>query len=171
MDALIRPGAQAPDFLLLDLAGKVHRLSEARGRVLVLHFWSAECPWAARADELILRLLPEWGDAVRVWWLASNANETLEQLSQVARARQLPLVLRDEKHVVAVRYGVQVTPHLFVLDGQGVVRYSGAPDDATFRQRTPKVQYLGPAVAAVLAGRAPLPDETTAYGCALVRTP
>ncbi|MEW6566595.1 MAG: redoxin domain-containing protein [Chloroflexota bacterium] len=169
MDSLARVGAPAPDFILPDLNGTPHQLSEGRGRVVVLNFWSAECPWSTRADEAIQRLAPTWGGQVRVWRLASNANEGLEQLRQVASDRGLPLVLREEQRLVADQYGAQVTPHLFVIDADDVIRYSGAPDDATFRQRRPTRNYLGQAVAAVLAGQAAQPAETPAYGCALVR--
>jgi hypothetical protein len=55
------------------------------------------------------------------------------------------------------------------VDAQGVVRYAGALDDATFRRREARVFYLENAVAAVLAGRNPEPAETPAYGCAIVK--
>ncbi len=136
---------------------------------MVLCFWSAECPWVARADEVLARLTPGWGERVRVWRIASNADEPAELLARVAEARHLPVVLRDEGHCVADLYRVEVTPHFFVLDGEGVVRYSGALDDVTFREKAPRRAYLEHAVAAVLAGRRPEPASTPAYGCALMR--
>jgi hypothetical protein len=73
--------------------------------------------------------------------------------------------------VVADRYGAQTTPHLFVVDEAGVLRYAGAPDDVGFRQRVPSRDYLADAVGALLEGRAPEPASTAAFGCALVRMP
>ena len=65
-------------------------------------------------------------------------------------------------------YGAQTTPHLFVVDADGILRYRGAFDDVTFRQRTPTKVYLREAVTAVMEGRLPAPAETAAYGCAIV---
>ncbi|MFH2102282.1 MAG: hypothetical protein ABIJ39_02840 [Chloroflexota bacterium] len=66
-------------------------------------------------------------------------------------------------------YDAKTTPHLFVVDPDGILRYQGAFDDVTFRQRTPAVGYLAQAVEALLSGGRPDPAETPPYGCALVR--
>ncbi len=171
MDPVALLNQAAPDFNLPDLDGAVHALGEARGRVMVLCFWSAECPWVARADEVLANLTPHWGGRVGVWRVASNADESLDAFRAAAGARGLPIVLWDEGQRVADLYGVQVTPHFFVLDAQGVIRYSGALDDVTFRQKLPSRAFLAEAVEATLAGRRPDPAATPAYGCALVRHP
>jgi hypothetical protein len=56
-----------------------------------------------------------------------------------------------------------------VIDQAGLLRYQGAVDDVTFRQRTPTRYYLREAVEALLAGRQPQPQETPPYGCTVVR--
>lgn len=169
MDPLARLGLPAPDFTLPDLEGRPHRLSDQRGRVVVLNFWSAECPWSARADEVLRPLEQAWGAQVVHWRIASNVNESVEEIRQAAEARGVAPVLLDRDHRVADLYGAAATPHLYVIDGEGVLRYMGALDDATFRQRQPTRHYLAEAVAAVLDGRAPETAETLAYGCAIVR--
>jgi hypothetical protein len=78
-------------------------------------------------------------------------------------------VLRDQEHIVADSYGAQTTPHFFVIDRDGVLRYMGALDDTTFRKREPEKPYLAEAVRAVLAGKLPDPRETPGYGCTIVR--
>ncbi|MEE9513298.1 MAG: redoxin domain-containing protein [Anaerolineales bacterium] len=169
MDSLIQINQPAPEFELTDLKGVPHRLAAAQGQVLVLNFWSSECPWAQRGDEIIAELKPAWGDRVELWSIASNANETNEQLALASAAREPGLVLRDAEHVVADLYGAVTTPHLFVIDEQGVLRYRGAPDDTSFRQREPTVHYLKDAVEALLNGREPNPAETAGYGCTITR--
>ena len=101
--------------------------------------------------------------------LAANANEPPEQLREVAKQRGLSLILRDVNQRVADLYGALTTPHLFVVDQEGILRYQGAFDDVTFRQRSPKRCYLRDAVEAVLHGSTPAPDQTPAYGCSIVR--
>lgn len=169
MDTLIQTGQPAPGFSLPDLQGSLHHLEEARGRILVLNFWSAECPWAERADRDVTRLSSAWGEGVLLWTIASNSNEPTELLQRVSESRGLKPVLHDARQQVAALFGAQTTPHFFVLDPQGVLSYQGALDDVTFRQREPKHFYLHEAVQALLAGRLPEPAETPAYGCAIVR--
>ena len=169
MDSLIQINQPAPEFELTDLKGVLHRLAVAQGQVLVLNFWSSECPWAQRGDGILAELKPAWGDRVELWSIASNANETDEQLALAAAAREPGLVLRDAEHVVADLYGAVTTPHFFVIDEKGILRYRGAPDDTSFRQSEATVYYLKDAVEALLNGREPNPAETAGYGCTIVR--
>ena len=95
-------------------------------RVAVLVFWSAECPWSERADETLHEYMQAWGAAVAWWSIASNANETPEDVRQTAAARQVPVLLLDRDQAVADLYGAQTTPHFFVVDADGKLRYQGA---------------------------------------------
>ena len=169
MDTLIPTNQPAPGFSLHDLEGGLHRLEEARGRILVLNFWSAECPWVERADRELVKYLSRWSEGVLLWTVASNADESSGLLQRVAEQRGLPLVLTDDRHLVADLFGAQATPHFFVIDGLGILRYQGALDDVTFRQREARRFYLHEAVQTLLEGRLPDPAETLAYGCSIVR--
>jgi thiol-disulfide isomerase/thioredoxin len=162
-------GELAPDFSLTDLEGTPHSLVEARGRIVVINFWSAECPWSERIDRALLPLPADWSDRVLYYAVASNANEPVELLRRVALERGMPLPLLDPDQGVADRYGAVTTPHFFVIDAQGILRYQGAFDDVNFRQRTPTRQYLLPAVQALIDGHEPDPDTTPTFGCTLVR--
>ena len=161
----------APDFTLNDLVGTPHTLAAQRGRIVVVNFWSAECPWSRRGDEIIAGWLPAWSQqGVLVWGIASNASEPEYEIRAEIADRGTPYpILLDPAHAVADRYGAVTTPHLFLVDAQGFVRYTGALDDATFRARQPRTFYLEKAIAAVLSGRDPDPTETPGYGCAIVR--
>jgi peroxiredoxin len=165
----MEPGELAPDFTLPDLEGTPHALSGYRGRIAVVNFWSAECPWSERADSQLKQWLREWGELVVLLTVASNVNETPELIAGAARQRGLAPVLLDSGCRVADAWGAQTTPHVFVLDESGVLRYQGAVDDVTFRQREPKRFHLKEAVDALLAGRLPEVASTPAYGCTIVR--
>jgi len=169
MDSVARLNEPAPRFELADLSGRVHDPNQARGQILVLNFWSAECPWSARADEQLAVLRPAWGEAVQLWPIASNVNESAEAMRAAAEERGLACVLRDADHAVADLYGAQTTPHFYVIDREGVLRYAGALDDITFRKREAEGHYLADAVRALLDGRQPDPQETPGYGCTIVR--
>ena len=162
-------GRPAPDFALRDLQGEIHSLGDYRGRLAIVYFWSAECPASARADELLAGLLPKWGEQVVSLPVASNTNESPAEMAWTAYDHDLPVVLRDSGQWVADTYGAITTPHFFVVDGHGLLRYRGGLDDVTFRQRTPTRSYLAEAVEALLAGRDPTPSDTQPYGCTIIR--
>jgi peroxiredoxin len=164
-------GQPAPDFTLNDLDGTPHTLSEQRGRIVAVNFWSAECPWSRRADAILGQRLAAWSESgVVVWGIASNTSEPEYEIrAEIADRGTAYPVLLDPGYVVADYYGAIATPHFYLVDPQGIVRYAGALDDANFRRREPQVRYLEQAVTAVAEGRSPEPAETSAYGCAIVR--
>ena len=159
----------APDFSLPDLHNKKHTLSNYRGKTIIVNFWSCECPHSERADKHILESLKEWNGNVGLLSIAANQNESAESVEDAARARSLPTVLIDAGHVVADLYEAVTTPHVFVIDRDGILRYRGAVDDVTFRNRKPSRFFLNEAVESLLEGHLPPLTETPAYGCTIVR--
>jgi peroxiredoxin len=159
----------ASDFELPDLHGDLHRLSDERGRIVLLNFWSAECPHSERIDRYLLELLPCWEGEVILLPVAANRNESAQMAAEAAQARRLPRVLLDSELLVANLYGAVTTPHAFLVDREGILRYRGAVDDVTFRHRQATRFYVREAVEALLQGSLPEPAETRAYGCAIVR--
>lgn len=159
-----------PEFTLKDTNGILHSLSACLGRIVIVNFWSAECPWSETADKQLLPLLLHHPDQLALLPIASNLNETHAQITQAAAERHLPFVLIDENCILADRMGAQNTPHAFVIDAAGVLRYQGAIDDTTFRKRIPERFHLQEAVNALLSGAIPEVQETPPYGCTIVRS-
>ncbi len=158
-----------PDFELPDLDGNLHHLSDYRGKIVIVNFWSCECPHSERADHALMAMVMRWREDVALLSVAANRNESIQSLAKAAKARRLPIVLRDAEHVVADLFEAQTTPHVFVMDRDGILRYRGAVDDVTFRQRKPARFFLDEAVESLLNGHFPPLTETPAYGCAIVR--
>ena len=159
----------APEFTLPDLDGRIHMLSDYRGRIVIVNFWSAECPHSERFDMDITTCLAHWGADVALLSIASNANETDKMISGVARRRKTLVVFRDADQLVADRYGARTTPHAFLVDRQGILRYCGAVDDVTFRKLKPTRFYLKEAVDALFANCLPEVTEVQPFGCSIVR--
>jgi peroxiredoxin len=159
----------APDFELPDLSGQLHRLCDTRGKIVVINFWSAECPHSARTDGLITNLLEEWNGEVELLSIAANRNESAQMMEEVAKARRISKLLIDTQHIVADQFEAMTTPHVFVLDRAGILRYRGAVDDVTFRRKEATRFFLRDAVEALLQGWVPELSETPAYGCTIVR--
>ncbi len=159
----------APDFELRNLRGDVVRLSDLRGRIVVLNFWSCECPHSERADRQIMAMFVQWQDEVVLLPIAANRIESPTAIAEAARKRHLPTVLMDMEHRVADLYEAVTTPQVFVVDRDGILRYAGAVDDVSFRQKRPTRFYLDEAVEALLDGHLPPISQTTSYGCTIVR--
>lgn len=83
-------------------------------------------------------------------------------------------VLLDPKGTAGRAYAAQVTPHMYVIDGAGALRYMGAIDDkpsANPETLKTAANYVRPAVAAVVAGKAVETPVTRAYGCSIKLAP
>lgn len=159
----------APDFMLPDLQDNQHKLSDYRGRIVIVNFWSCECPHAERTDKLLKELLTKWNGEVELLSIAANRNESAQSVEEAARSRNLPTVLLDAGQVVADLYEAVTTPHAFVVDKDGVLRYRGAVDDVTFRQRKSTRFFLDEVIESLLNGNLPALTEKPAYGCTIVR--
>lgn len=161
----------APDFSLPSVNGARVALADLRGLLVVLTFWSAECPWSRRADVLLVYRALSWTPrGVRIVGIASNVTETENEIAHEMERRGVTYpVLLDLDQSAANAYKAQTTPHFFVLDKRGIIRYTGALDDASFKQPRPKTLYLDRAVTALLEDRTPDPQMTLPYGCAIVR--
>ncbi len=159
----------APEFELPDLQGIPHKLSEYHSKIVIVNFWSAECPHSERTDRYLVNLVDQWGGEVVMLSIAANRNESAQRVAEAAAARRLPKVLIDAEHTVADLYEAMTTPHAFLIDREGILRYRGAVDNITFRQREATRFFLQEAAEALLHGQLPSLNETPAYGCVIVR--
>lgn len=159
----------AVDFELPDVEGRCHRLSDYGGKIIIVNFWSAECPHSERTDQYLISLLERWNGEVVMLPVATNRNESVQRVEEAAKERGLSRVLLDLEHVVADLYEAVTTPHVFVVDREGILRYRGAVDNITFRHREATCFFLQEAVESLLAGGMPGLGETPAYGCTIVR--
>jgi peroxiredoxin len=168
MDPVSLVDQPAPPFTLPDRQGRLRRADEWRGRLTLFVFWSYECSHATRLDARLHHLRQHGWSDVAVVRIACSP----ESPGNGARGPGLEVsdpILIDEAQQVADLYAARVTPHVVVVDAEGIVRYIGAPDDVSLRQRTPTRSYLEDAVEALRAGRCPEPQAVPAFGCAIAR--
>ncbi len=116
-----------------------------------------------------MSMFVQWKNDVSMLIIASNRSESAEDVANVSEARRLPTVLLDANCEVADMFEAQTTPHVFVIDRDGILRYRGAVDDVTFQQRVPTRFFLDLAVESLLEGHLPELTESPAYGCTIVR--
>ncbi len=159
-----------PNIALKRLEGGDYSLKKDSGKIVIINFWSAECPHAARVDLSLAPLLRQWGEKVQLLQIASNGNEPPEMLRTAAKERSAPgILLHDAEHLAADLYEATNTPHIFVLDTEGLLQYHGAYDDVAFRQRVATRNYVQEAVDALLAGSKPQVKSVPPFGCTIVR--
>ncbi len=117
------PGQQAPDFSLVDLNGKPIRLSDLRGRPVILHFWATWCP-ICRQETPALEAVNQRYRSHGVVLMGINVRERPENVQEFARSSRLTFpVLIDSDGSVAGRYQVTGIPTTLVIDSSGVVRF------------------------------------------------
>jgi peroxiredoxin len=75
--------------------------------------------------------------------------------------------LRDETQDVAQTFGAQKTPHVFLLNKEGVLCYSGSIDDSPEDANSVRVAYLRNAIAQVLNGEPIVPTSIEPVGCSI----
>ena len=167
-----KAGAPVPSFSVKDVNGKTAALLPAGKKAGVAMFLSVDCPVTKAYEERIAQLAAD--PALKdVAFLALYPNQGERTAAIKARAEERKFSFpsaRDARNSLANRFGVQVTPTVWVVDAKGTAVYSGAIDDnqdpAAVKQR-----YLKDALDAVLAGKSVAVAESRAVGCDIKKAP
>lgn len=167
----LKVGDPAPDFTAVDENGVQHALAEYKGRAVVLEWTNSECPFVERHYESgAMKKLAAALGAKDVVWLAVNSTwtNTPADTREWKRAQGFDYAtLQDADGTLGHMYGAKTTPHMFVIDASGVLRYRGAIDDDPAGRKPEPKNYVDAAVRALLASGSPDPAETQAYGCSV----
>ncbi|APR75608.1 Thiol-specific antioxidant family (AhpC/TSA) protein [Minicystis rosea] len=171
-------GKPAPDFTLKDYEGKTVHLADLRGKTVVLEWFNPDCPFVkASHTKGSLKDLAKRSTAKGIVWLAINSSAPGKQghaPERVAAGKQAfgidHAVLVDETGAVGHQYGATNTPHMYVIDPQGVLAYRGAIDNSPDGEGDSPtggklVNYVEAALDDLAAGRPVATKETKAYGC------
>ena len=169
-------GKQAPDFKLTDLNGKTVQLSSFKGKQVVLEWFDPSCPFCKRGYENkgpLFEQAERLSKAGIVWVQVNSANpeapgSNLERNKKFVEQYELhhPLLF-DPTGQVGRAYGAKTTPHMYLIDEKGVLRYRGAFDNAPGgapEGDEAKVNYVDAALADLKAGRAVKLPDTKSYG-------
>ncbi len=162
----------------VDLEGKARTLKEFAGKTIVLDFWSIQCPVSQGYEARLTQVANDYASK-GVVFLAVDANageiadDGIAKIKDYVKEKKVPYtVLLDKKNVVADRFEAQTTPHVFVIDDKGKLRYAGGvDDDESFKKTDPKTvkSYVREALDAVLAGKEPPQTTTKPHGCGIKR--
>jgi peroxiredoxin len=167
-------GHTAPDFTLADLTGTQHKLSDYKGKVVVLEWTNNQCPFVVRHQgklKTMQKAYAKYKDK-GVVWLAVNSSHfgdgESDNIRKWAKEQNIEYpILLDAPGKVGRLYGAKTTPHMFVIDRQGMLAYSGAIDDDPRDQKSEKRNYVEEAVNTLLNGSTVAVGTTEPYGCSV----
>ena len=174
---------QAPNFSAINSFGETIQLSDLIGKAVILEWTNHECPYVARHyNENNMQAVQKIVRDNEVVWLSIISSTPGDQ-GHVSpnRANELTVsrgalpshVLIDESGKIGMLYGARTTPHIFMIDATGVLRYKGAIDDigrgmqffdASFKEAN---NYITSQLPNLLAQEALSIDSTVAYGCSV----
>lgn len=167
-------GAKAPQFALVNAAdGATVTMKPDDGKIKVVVFTCNSCPYAKAFEPRLIEIANRFGNK-GVSFYAVNPNddvqytdETLPNMKKRADEKEYPFpYLKDGDSSTARAYGARVTPHVYVIDGDGTLRYRGYVDDSA-KPAERKTTGLIDALTAMTNGRDIANADTRAFGCTI----
>jgi len=128
MDRNEQPGAQtAPDFTLQDLNGNTVSLSDFKGKVVLLEFWTTWCPSCRAAIPGLEKLHRSYKDKGLVVLSVSMDFGGWEELKSFIAQRGITYMVLKGNDEVAAQYKLRTIPLLLIVNKEGGVakRYLG----------------------------------------------
>jgi peroxiredoxin len=180
----LKTGTQAPDFQLQGIDGKIYSLASFQDYdILVIIFTANHCPTAQAYEERILQLDKDYrSKKVQVVAVSSNNPEALrldemgytdlgdsmEDMKIRASDKKFtfPYLYDGDRQEMAKAYGPESTPHIFILDKNRMIRYSGRIDDNEDPEKISQHDTRN-ALEALLNGKEVPVKETRTFGCSI----
>ena len=168
-DKTAKVGSAAPEFSLKDQNGNAVKLSDFKGKIVVLEWTNPECPFVQRhyKEKTMAKLAETYKDK-GVAWLSINSSEDANPKENLTWSQQNHLaypVLDDAKGIVAKEYAPKSTPTLYVINKDGKLVYRGGIDNDPDGDTPHRINYVQKALDEVLAGKTVSQPETKSYGC------
>ena len=176
----VTAGTAAPDFSVADSNGRTVKLSDYKGKFVVLEWTNPECPFVrAQYNAEAMQALQKEAGAKQVVWLTVNStNKSSDEYKSGAqmnawmkeKGAAQSAILIDATSETGRAYDAKTTPHMFVIDPAGKIVYAGAIDDKrSARESDRKIanNYVRAALGETLAGKPVTVASTTPYGCSV----
>jgi len=170
--AELKIGAAAPNWTgIIGVDDKPHSLSDYEdAKLLVVVFTCNHCPYAQAYQDRLIALQKDY-QSKGVQVIAVNVNnipeDRLDKMKERAKSKGFNFsYLYDPSQKIARDYSATVTPHVFVLDKNRKLAYTGAVDD-NMKVGDVKKHFLRDALDALLAGKKPPEAVTKQFGCTI----
>lgn len=174
---------KAPNFKALNSYGNNIQLSDFIGSPVILEWTNHECPYVMRHyDENNMQSVQKMALDAGIVWLSIISSTPGDQghvspnkanALTSSRAASPAHVLLDESGEIGMLYGAKTTPHMYMIDANGILRYKGAIDDigrgmqffdASLQQAK---NYVSSQMSELIANQSLAISSTTAYGCSV----
>lgn len=175
----LETGQPAPDFTLPGIK-KETRLSDLKGKIVVLEWLNHGCPFVRKHyDTGNMQALQKKYTDKGIVWLSVVSSAPGKQGHVDAKGAQKEKaenksnatdILLDPTGKVGKLYGAKTTPHMYIIDTKGVLVYQGAIDDKpdTDKNSIPSAKnYVTNAIDELMNGKKITAHTTRAYGCAV----
>lgn len=176
-------GKPAPDFSVVDSNGKTQSLSELRGKIVALEWTNHDCPYVKKHynSENMQKLQRQAAEAGVVWLSVISSppgeqgNVTPAKANELTESRKAApaAVLLDPNGQMGRAYDARTTPHMFLINAEGVLVYMGGIDSIAstrvedLEKATP---HFRDALVAATKGEPIQNAVTRPYGCAVKYT-
>jgi len=114
----------APDFSLPRQGGGEWKMSEQRGKVIVMNFWTVTCRPCIQempTIELLAEITQDWGDVEVV--AISTDRSWAEVETIIPRTSRITSLLDKDRKVVTDQFGTKLFPETWIIDADGLVRF------------------------------------------------
>jgi hypothetical protein len=179
-EAAVETGRSAPAFSVTDTGGGQHVLATYGGKTVILEWTNHECPYTvkhyATGNMQALQAAATGSGAIWLTVVSSRPGSQgfvgaaeADRLTTSRNARPTGVVL-DPTGQLGRLYGARTTPHMFIVDGAGLLVYMGAIDDrpaANHASVKGARNYVREALDAMAAGRPVAMASTRPYGCSV----
>ena len=172
--------APAPEFSLLNTEGQEVALSDYRGKYVILEWTNHLCPYVQKhySGGNMQGLQKKYTEQDVVWLSIISSAPGKQGYVDAAKAASLTAergaapsnVLFDPEGNVGKSYNAKTTPHMYVIDPEGMLRYAGAIDSIKSANPAdiPKAtNFLEQSITQLLAGQAVSDKMTVPYGCTI----
>jgi peroxiredoxin len=175
----VEVGKPAPDFTGTDINGKTVKLSDYKGKIVVIESYNSDCPFCNNQYKTgAMQDLQKDLEAKGVVWLLVNSvnpknfsHRTDEQAKQEMADKKIVANawIDDSAGTIGHLYGMETTPHMFVIAKDGTLVYDGAIDNQPdpFHNPLTADNYVRDAVNDLLAGKPIAVSQTKPYGCSV----
>ena len=175
----VEVGKPAPDFTGTDINGKTVKLSDYKGKIVVIESYNSDCPFCNNQYKTgAMQDLQKDLEAKGVVWLLVNSvnpknfsHRTPEQAKAEMAGKKIVANawIDDNAGTIGHLYGMETTPHMFVIAKDSTLVYDGAIDNMPDPFHNPKTarNYVREAVGDLLAGKPIEVSQTKPYGCSV----
>ena len=173
-------GDAAPTFTLKDSEGNEHSLSDFKGKYVVLEWINYECPFVKKHyDSGNMQMLQKKYTDKDVVWLAicssaegKQGNYSMDEIKTRSEAHKANFTayLVDAGGEVGKAYGAKTTPHMYVINPEGVLEYAGGIDDIASADKediAKATNYVSKALDELMNGKEVEVKTSKPYGCSV----